>query len=163
MRRILLAAVAVGVAVFLFVGPGASAQAPTGTTITFRELDQGSTFRFIDHAPRVTSERNPRFSMGDQLVFTNPLANTSGARIGKLHATCTMTVGGRFTNAVAVCTGAYRLQAGQLQLQVLTKLSGNTTVGSVVGGTGAYANARGTFRSVNDEDDNADVTVTLAP
>jgi hypothetical protein len=163
MRRLLLAAVGVGVVGVLAFGPGASAQAPTGTTITFTELDEGSTFRFIDHTPRVRSENNPRFSMGDQIVFTNPLANASGARIGKLHATCTMTVGGRFSRAVAVCTGAYRLQAGQLQVQVLTKLTGETTVGSVVGGTGAYANARGTFRSVTRSDDNSDVTVTLAP
>ena len=132
------------------------------TTITVTELAEGSTFRVIDEPPRTRSQRNPRFTSGDRLVFTNPLADAGGNRVGRLHAVCTITRGGRFTTAVVVCDGGHVLRKGALHVMVVSRLSGDTTDGSVVGGTGAYANARGTFTSHNGEDDNR-TTITLVP
>ncbi len=162
MRRLLLAVAGLGVVGWVALGAGASAQAPTGTTITVTELAEGSTFRIIDEPPRTRSQRNPRFSSGDRLIFTNPLADAGGNRVGRLHAVCTITRGGRFTTAVVVCEGGYVLRNGALHVMVVSRLSGDATNGSVVGGTGAYANARGTFTSDNSEDDNR-TTITLVP
>lgn len=162
MRRLLLAVAGLGVVGAVALGAGASAQAPAGTTITVTELSEGSTFRIIDEPPRSRSQRNPRFSVGDRLIFTNPLDDAAGNRVGRLHAVCTVTRGGTFARAVVVCEGGYVLRNGALHVMVSTRLSGDTTNGSVVGGTGAYANARGTFTSDNSEDDNR-TTITLVP
>jgi hypothetical protein len=163
MRKLLLlaAGLAVGGVVAVIVGTGASAQGPAGTTITVRELNEGSKFRLIDHAPRSESERNPRFTLGDQLVFSNPLVNSSNTRVGTLYAVCTIVTPGTFQAAAAECSGTYRLQAGHIHVQTLTRFAG-TTVGAVTGGTGAYANQDGTFRSVTREDEDSDTTITLA-
>ena len=164
MRKLLLlaAGLVVGGVVAVIVGTGASAQAPAGTTITVKELNEGSKFRLIDHAPQSESERNPRFTLGDQLVFSNPLVNSSNTRVGTLYAVCTIVTPGTFQSAATECTGTYRLQAGHVNVQTLTRFASGVTVGSVTGGTGAYANQNGTFRSVTREDEDSDTTITLA-
>jgi hypothetical protein len=64
-----------------------------------------------------------------------------------------------------VCTGVYALSEGELHLQA--RLAEADVHGSVVGGTGAYAGARGTFRSVDRPGeaggDPSDDTITLLP
>jgi hypothetical protein len=163
MRRLLFVVAGLVVGGVLGMGAAASAQAPTGTTITLRELDRGSTFRFIDQAPKTRSQRNPTFSMGDLLVFSNPLVNASNARIGTLYATCTTAKPGGFRSFVALCQGTYRLQNGHVDVQVLARLSQTTVTGAVVGGTGAYANMRGTFTSRMRANGDSDTTITLVP
>ena len=162
MRRLLFAVGGLVVGV-VAMGTSASAQAPTGTTITLRELDRGSTFRLVDQPPRSRSQRNPTLSMGDMLVFSNPLVNASNARIGRLYAACTIAKGGSFEAAVAVCQGTYRLGDGHIEVQVLARLGQTTVTGAVVGGTGAYANRRGTFSSRSRANGDSDTTITLAP
>jgi hypothetical protein len=163
MRRLLSIVAGLIVGGVLVIGTSASAQAPTGTTITLRELDRGSTFRVIDQAPRSRSQRNPTFSMGDGLVFSNPLVNASNARIGTLYAVCTVVKAGGFSTVVALCQGTYRLGNGHIEVQVLARLSQRTVTGAVVGGTGAYANMRGTFASTSRANDDSDTTITLVP
>jgi len=53
----------------------AAARAPGATTLTFTELDRGSTFQHI----RNTKTNNRRSNlMGDIIVFTNPIADAAG-------------------------------------------------------------------------------------
>ena len=138
--------------------PGASAQAPTSRTLTLKELDKGGKFTHVRNTRARTERSN---ALGDLIVFTNPLADASGAKVGKLHASCTTTVGARnFMNSTITCAGVLALRDGTLTVQVVTSPGAGTSTGAVTGGTGAYANARGVLVSrvsANGSDD----TITL--
>src|SRR5215207_2789917 len=123
----------------------ASAQAPPGRTLTLTELERGSTFTHV----RSTKGASPRSNLqGDLIVFTNPLADASGKRVGKISVSCTTTTGARnFVKSTITCAGVLALRYGTLTLQANTSPGSPTTAGAVTGGTGAYANARGVFVS----------------
>jgi hypothetical protein len=151
---------AAAVAVPVVAQPGGA-----GRTITFRELDKGSRFVYIDNPPRNKPHRRPVLSVGDQSVVAIPLAD-AGGRIGGLRAICVITknapasdVG--FVKGHPYCTGAFVLTSGTLFVQA-TDVGGKVTRGAIVGGTGAYAGARGTFTSTSTKTGANDV-VTLLP
>ena len=63
---------------------------------TFKIIEgSGGTFKFVDTAPKAKNPRNPRFSVGDALIFTTPLFNEAKTRIGTVHVYCAVTVGGK--------------------------------------------------------------------
>ena len=147
--RILVLAAA-GIAAIGVAAPVLAQSGGGGQTITFRELNRGARFGYIDNAPKNRARRKPIYSIGDQIVFANPLAGTNG-RIGELRATCTITKRAPATNngfpaAHPFCTGAFILKDGALFVQVVDA-GGDVTSGAVVGGTGLYAGSRGTFTS----------------
>jgi hypothetical protein len=142
------------------VRSSASAQAPGTHTVTFSELDKGSTFKQIRNTKTKSQRTN---SLGDMLVFANPIADTAGRRVGKLHVSCTTTVGSRvFTTSTLTCLAVAALGDGTITITALTKPGATTTSGAVTGGTGAYAGARGAFVSHSTKT-GADDTVTLLP
>jgi hypothetical protein len=139
----------------------------SGQTITFRELNKGSRFGYIDNPPRNTRhQRRPVFSIGDQFVFANPLSDASG-NIGELRAICTLTKRASAPNGNAInpahpfCTGAFVTTKGTLFVETVDS-GDKATEGAVVGGTGAYVGARGTFTSAPTKTGANDV-VTLLP
>lgn len=154
---IVLAAAAAG----LGLRSSASAQAPGATTLTFTELEKGSTFKHI----RNTKTRNQRANLlGDLIVFTSPVADSAGKRVGRIHVQCVTTTGSsNFEKSRLTCSGAMALAQGTLTLQAMTSPGTPTTTGAVTGGTGAYANARGTFTSVEGRNGNSADTITLVP
>jgi hypothetical protein len=162
MSRILVTALALGAlaAAALLVGPGASAQSPGGRTLSFTELEKGATFKHV----RNTKPKSPRAnSLGDVLVFTNPLADASGKVVGKLHASCATTVGARnFLKSVITCDGAAVLRDGTLTWQGSFKVGASTVTATITGGTGAYANARGSLVSATNDRGGSQGTITLA-
>ena len=162
-RTTMLAALALLVAAATGLGlrSSASAEAPAGTTLTFTELDKGSTFKHI----RNTKTKNRRSNlMGDLIVFTSPLADGSGRRVGRIHVGCVTTVGSsNFEKSTATCSGSMVTAEGTLTVQAMNSPGVARTVGTVTGGTGAYANARGTFTSVEGRNGNSVDTVTLVP
>ena len=147
LSRFALGSVALAVCVgALMLGSSASAQNPT--TLTFKELNKGSTFAFVDSAPLSKAKGEPSASLGDLIVFTNPLADAAGKRIGRLYSHCTTVVAARQANKAAyVCEGVVVLGGGTLTIQALLAHAGAMVHGTVTGGTGAYANARGTLVS----------------
>jgi hypothetical protein len=150
-HRPVILATALGVAVLAAV----PARGDDKTTITFKETNKGSTFRFVDNAPH---GRRP--STGDVLVFSNPLVSATGARRGTLRASCTIT-GSSAKATPALCYGVYAFKEGQLAAVVSTaNLSGKTTEGAIIGGTRAYAGARGSFSSTTTKT-GANDTITL--
>lgn len=155
-----LVAPAAAVALVLAAALPAGAQAPP-KTVTFREVAKSTTFSYVDNPPRGTAAR-PRFSAGDAFVLNIPLINDAGAKRGALRAMCTVTGRTKDPNrAPAICTGVITLKEGQLVVVVSTaNLDAKVTTGSVVGGTRAYAGARGTFLSVTSKAGTRD-TVTL--
>lgn len=150
-RRVALSRLAVGfVAVVagvtaLIVGTSASAQ--SSTTLTFKELNKGATFAFVDNAPMSKTNGEPSASLGDVIAFTNPLA-AAGKRIGRLYLHCTVVVAARQANKASyACEGVVAIGAGTLSVQAFLAHAGATVRGTVTGGTGVYSNARGTLLS----------------
>jgi hypothetical protein len=136
----------------------ANASSAGATTITFQEPEKGSTFSFIDNPPKSKRKHgSPTISAGDVLVFQNPLT-VKGKRIGHLEATCTATKSAsKFEEADFQCQGAYVFGNGTLTASALI---GKEVEGTITGGTGVYANARGTFKAV-EKKHSSTVTITL--
>jgi hypothetical protein len=146
-------------AVVLVVIP-AGAQAPT--TLSFKEVNKGGTFKIVDVPPK-RKNRHASPSVGDGFVFTNPLKKSATTTAGTLHADCTVTKGGkRFSSLIVLCDGAFKFANGTIYVSTLTKLTQKTTVGAVTGGDGAYAGARGTFESRTVKGGSQD-TINLLP
>jgi hypothetical protein len=143
----------------------APAAAQADTTLKFSELDKGSTFRLIDIAPKAKNPRNPSLSPGDQFVFTNPLADPSGKHIGKLHASCTITKGAKSFDkgAAAICWGVFSFTTGGTLVGVVQEdnLASEDSTGAILGGTGTYAGARGSFTSHETKSGEDDVVTLL--
>lgn len=124
---------------------GASARG--ATTLTFKELTKGSTFAFVDNAPASKTKGEPAASAGDVIVFTNPLVD-GAKRIGRVYMHCTVVVAAPSANKAGfACEGIVGLGDGTLTVQALLPHAGATVHGVVTGGTGTYANARGTVVS----------------
>jgi hypothetical protein len=159
--RFALGVVAIGATgCALVLGSAASAQSLT--TLTFKELNKGSTFDFVDQVPMSKSKGEPSASAGDLIVFTNPLTDRTGKRIGRLYVHCTALVAARSANkAPFACEGVLTLAGGTLSVQTFLAHAGATVHGIVTGGTGSYANARGTLRSQPTKT-GADDTITFA-
>ena len=162
-RRNLAVLVAAGAAAAAVAAP-VLAQSSGGQTLNFRELNKGSRFDYVDNPPRNTKHSRPVFSVGDKIVLGNPLADDSGP-IGDLRATCTFTTKAPATDDVnpahPFCSGAFVLKSGTLFVET-TDAGGKTTSGAIVGGTGKYVGARGTFTSTSTKSGANDV-VNLLP
>jgi hypothetical protein len=71
------------------------------------EPANGGTFKILDNAPR-SPVKNPgsrkyRFSVGDQLIFSNPvLDKKGGTRLATLYAEATVVSGKTFANVKAL-------------------------------------------------------------
>ena len=157
MTRILAAVALAALAAVALVGPGASAQG--GRTISLTELEKGATFKHIRNTKTKSRQAN---SLGDIIVFTNRVADSSGKVVGKNHAACTTTVGARnFPKSDMTCNGSLVLADGTMSWQGTFNVGASSSTGTVTGGTGAYANARGVFVATQDSKGTHD-TITLA-
>lgn len=159
------AALAAGVvAVAAVAVPVLSASGDPVQTVSFKEINKGATFNYVDMAPMNNPRKRPVLSPGDEFVFTSPIVDDKG-RDGELRAKCTAAKRAPandtgFGKSHPLCIGAFVLRDGTIFVQTVD--TGNTTRGAVSGGTGAYANARGTFQSTTTKTGNDD-TVTLVP
>jgi len=164
MSRKLVAAVAAIVVAVVAATALAQTSTPPGGTLTFKELEKGSKFSFIDNPPRSKRKGEPSASLGDDLTFSNPLADAGGNRIGTLYVRCTIVRASRLiSHATTLCHGAFSFPGkGTLMLEALPgSLDAKSVTGAVSGGTGSFANARGTFTSTNTKT-GSDDTVTFA-
>ena len=141
---------------------GTSAPAQGAKTLTYKELNRGATFAFVDNAPTSNAKGGePSASIGDAIVFTNPLTDRAGKRVGRLYAHCTAVVAAPQANKAAFsCEGIMVVDGGTLSVQAFLPKAGATVHGAVTGGTGTYANARGTLVS-RPTKAGADDTITL--
>jgi hypothetical protein len=159
MLRTLLASAA-GAALAVAAAVPASAQAPAAQTLTFKEVDKGSTFAFVDNPPKSPRRHGQptRVSPGDLFVFAEPLQDTAGRPFGRLRVTCFITKAGTAATPHGDCLGVFSLPTGQLWASA--SIGATTTTGAILAGTGAYANMHGTFVS-KDTKTGADDTVSL--
>jgi hypothetical protein len=122
-----------------------SADHPGSTTLTFVERNNLGTFEFVDVRPRSFRRGEPRVSPGDMFMGSTPLFNAANTRReGKLFFKCTAITGAKkFERATFQCEATARLSNGTLAVSVL--FTGGVTGGPVIGGTGAYEGASGSF------------------
>jgi hypothetical protein len=145
-RGALTAALLASAAVIAALAGTASADHPGSTTLTFVERNNQATFRFIDVRPK-SPRPGARISAGDMFFGSSPLFNAANTRReGRLFFKCTAIVGAkRFPRAVFHCEATARLSNGTLAISAL--FSGGDVGGPVIGGTGAYEGASGSFTS----------------
>jgi hypothetical protein len=103
------------------------------------------------------SER--RTPPGGGFTLSVPLEDDSGSA-GELNAVCIATQESPGFPRTATCSGAADLPDGQLALNVTGKIREDVT-GSIVGGTGDYEGATGTFESTGGEQPTDTFTFTL--
>lgn len=135
------------VATAVFVG---SAGAIAPAQITLKEPSKDQTFAFIDNAPTAKKFNGfpTKISPGDEVVITNHLLE-NGQMVGKLRTRCTATSPSSssgenlFINAHFICEGVYNIKGSSLYANGQVLKGG--TRGVITGGTGSFANARGTF------------------
>jgi hypothetical protein len=153
--RALALLVVIGVVTGVVV-TAATAKSSGVTTIHLVEKDKA--FHFVDNRPLGGQNTPP--SVGDQAAFTTDLLTRSGKHLGMLHATCTVTSGGKHT--VMTCMGTFGLKGGQL-VGMATLGEAKTDRVAIVGGTGIYAGARGEAISVSRGENSpfSDTTIRL--
>ncbi len=126
------------------------------------ELHKGATFAFIDNAPKSHRHGEPSASLGDEIVFTNPLADASGARVGRIYGHCSTVIArARVSKATFLCHIVVKLTDGTLTAEALTSPSIPTSRGAITGGSGAYIGARGSVVSVLQANEDSKDTITL--
>lgn len=155
-----IAAAVLGAAVVFAMIFAGSALAAT-KTIEFEETEKGATFAYVDNAPQAQKKHGfpTKISTGDMIVFNNPLLE-GGKRIGHLSASCVATkTSSNFKNAQFNCTGTFVLPGGTLIASAM--ITGPGTDGAIVGGTGKYAGANGTFTTKETKGPASPVKVTL--
>lgn len=139
------------------------AQAPDEQTINL--VTKNFKQKLIDAPP---AERDLfEIGYGDRFVLEADVTDATGTRRGNFDVACTATKGGGKKGRIA-CEGAYSLKEGALYVMTVFKNTGDGDVsGAIVGGTRAYAGARGTFRTVDRPGekggDPSDDTLTLLP
>jgi hypothetical protein len=141
--------------------PALSANGEVVQTLSFKELDKGSTFHYVDNPPVNKKRAKPVFSPGDSFLFTSPI---SAGKTGELRAQCTVQrkapgSDAGFGKTHPICSGAFVLNDGTLFVSV-AEGGAKVTHGAITGGTGAYANARGTLTSTSTKSGSDDV-ITL--
>jgi hypothetical protein len=164
MKRLALIGSTAGI-VALVVIATAGGQTPQGRTLVLSRLTKQATFTFVDNAPKakLTREGEPRrLTPGDREVFSIPVADQRGNRLGRLDGECLTVRPGTHRAHEEVCTEAYRLRNGVITVAIALIGEKPKYSAAVTGGTGAYANARGTLRSVTTKSGTTD-TVRLLP
>jgi hypothetical protein len=157
------------VGLFALWAQAGSAQAPTTTTLSLYEPANGGTFKIVDNAPKSPSanpgSRKFRLSAGDEIIFTNPVLNQKGGtRVASLYGDATVVKGGRFNGSSVLAHVVLVFTNGdQLTAQGIFSFSGADVRIAIIGGTGAYAGARGFVISHNNTDDSSQDTITLLP
>ncbi len=145
MKRVLVtASVIAALGVITAVGVAAISRTSASSATTLRLVERDQSFHFVD-VPPIGGQNSPP-SQGDSFAFTSTLWTRAGKRAGTLRATCVFTSGGE---GAITCFGTFGLKGGQLEGMTTVRGDSRTTHIAIVGGTGAYAGARGEVISVD--------------
>jgi hypothetical protein len=115
----------------------------TGVVVSSSTASRGVAFlRFYERpGPTTRVDNVPRGKMGDVFLYSNPIFDRQGTRVGTDHGVCTM-----LSSSQSQCNATLTLPKGQI---VTLGLHGPEPEpnyeAAVIGGTGAYAAARGTL------------------
>ncbi|MEK6251407.1 MAG: hypothetical protein AABM43_05600 [Actinomycetota bacterium] len=109
-------------------------------TLNFTESDKGAHFAPIGNG----SEKST--PPGSGFALSIPLQDSSKKTVGELNAVCIATQPSPGQRLKGTCSGTADVPDGQLGLNVGGQVGDNVS-GAIVGGTGKYAGATGTFTS----------------
>jgi hypothetical protein len=159
----------IGVAAITAAALAASAGGQTSgaRTLTLTEVPKGASFGFVDNPPhtKFSHEGEPRkLSVGDIEIQSIVVTDQQGNKLGRFDAYCILTRPGVITNHEEECTGTYRLKDGTIS--ATSSFVGNEAspfTAAITGGTGAYAGARGSLKSVAAKGGKHTDTLTLLP
>jgi hypothetical protein len=132
----------------LGVAASGSAQSGPAQTLTLFESSKAGAFHFIDNPPKST--RRQVVSVGDEVVFSNPvLDHQGGARVGTSYVSAVFVKGTRVGNAVGIARGVLKLGDGDLVVEGWFRATdaAHTDTLAVIGGTGRYAGAHGQLKT----------------
>jgi|GEM_PF-5508256 len=152
MKKLLLAATAVGLATAAILAASGSAQDPP-RSLTLTETVQKQIGFFPKHAPR----QGTRFGFGGKI---------SGDDTGFDRGVCTAIGNLRTRNPAAkvtLCTLQLELSHGSLSLQGMTPQRSHNTSIAITGGTGTYDGARGTAVVTDLGQTKSHISITLLP
>jgi hypothetical protein len=158
----------VAAAVISTTHTGDSAAQPNSRTITLFEAGTGGTLDFVDNPPRspATNPDSPRFrlSVGDQGYWTGIILDRRGGkRVGSVIGAETVVKGKQFPKVENIIHAIFKLSDGQIVVDaVVDEAHPEQTQAAIIGGTGAYEGARGTFTTKPGKDGNQD-TLRLIP
>jgi hypothetical protein len=145
MRGIGIGVLAVGVLVALTALAGCGSSSTHGEEGTLTLTEPGSetagSFGVIGKATEKGIEP------GNGFAFSTPLENSAGKTVGELNATCIATQPSPGEGLNGTCSGTATVPGGGFALNVGGKEIGNSVSGAIIGGTGKYAGAVGTFSS----------------
>jgi hypothetical protein len=123
----LTAAVVVG-------GVGAASVSASAGVAALRFYEKPGTAHVIDNAPK-----GKKAGLGDFVLYASPVFDRHGKQVGTDHAVCVI-----LSAAQSQCDSTLLLPKGQLLTRGIFGKNAGSQV-AVIGGTGAYAAARGTM------------------
>ena len=124
-------------------------------TLTFTELDKGSSFAPIGNTSQTRTQ-----PPGSGFALFIPLRDSTKKAVGEINAVCIATQPGG-QNLKGTCSGTADVPDGQLAINVGGEIGDNVS-GAIVGGTGKYEGATGTFTSKSSGEGSIDTfTITL--
>ncbi len=156
-------AVAVGASVIIATAGG---QTPQARDLVLVELTKGVSFGLVDNPPRTKLNREGeprRFSVGDMEVFSIPVADRQGNRVGRYDGQCVIVRPGTPKAHPEMCSAVYRLKDGLISVATTLVGEARRFTATITGGTGAYEGARGTLTSVARKGGGSTDTLHLIP
>ncbi len=159
MKRIRIAVPVLAVVALAVIVAGCGSSSTHGEEGTLKLIEPGGetgkTFGLIGNASKKGVEA------GNGFAFSTPLEDSSGNTVGEINAMCVATKPSPGEELNGTCTGTASVPGGGFALNVGGKV-GNGVTGAIVGGTGKYAGAVGTFSSKpNGSGENAPETLTF--
>jgi hypothetical protein len=143
---------AAGTALAAACAPNGSAQTPGASTLTFNELAKSTTTAFADNGKK-------GLTPGDTIELNIPFTDAAGKRVGIANAACSVTRASKSGEPDLICQGVFPLADGDIA--VFGRVTPGVDHLAVVGGTGAYAGARGTMTSTDTKTGATDVIALL--
>jgi len=121
-------------------------------TVTLTEPAEGGGKHF-GIIGRVTGRT---FKAGTGFAFSAPLQESGGKTVGEINAFCLATQPSPGEAINGTCSGTAAVPGGEFALNVGGKEIGGTVSGAIVGGTGKYEGAVGTFTSKEESSGNGE-------
>lgn len=162
MKRFRMAVPALAVMALAVVVAGCGSSSTHGEEGTVKLIEpggeNGKSFGVIGNASKKGVEP------GNGFAFSSPLEDSSGKTVGEINAVCIATQPSPGEGINGTCSGTAAVPGGGFALNVGGKEIGTNGVktGAIVGGTGKYAGAVGTFSTkANGGGENAPETLTF--
>jgi hypothetical protein len=134
----------------LVSGVGASSSGASARVASLHFYERSGSTSVVDNAPK-----GKPAGRGDIILYANPVFDRHGTQVGTDHGVCTVLSGGQ-----SQCDATLVLPKGQIVTLGLEGARMRYDL-AVIGGTGAYAGARGTMTARPIKDGGATILISL--